>query len=103
MNQQRKKLAPTAMPAVFSAFNNSVPFQKTCRDLHLFACDGCDLNIARNPADSDTAYCSGTIGHSCLGYNMIHLNALYDLKERRYYDAVIQPGRKKMSSGLSVT
>lgn len=95
LNQQRKKLNDPAMQAVFYSFNKSVPFSKCYKGFHLLACDGSDLSITRNPDDTDTAFCSGTVGHSCLGYNMIHLNALYDINERRYFDAIIQPGRKK--------
>ena len=95
LSQQRRKLTPYAMQSVFRLFNTQVPFLKTFRGFHLLACDGTDLNIKRNPKDSDTAFNSGTAGHSCRGYNLFHLNALYDLTERRYLDACLQPGRKK--------
>ena len=29
------------------------------------------------------------------GFNLLHLNALYDLCSKRYLDALIQPGRKE--------
>ncbi|MEN6566358.1 MAG: transposase, partial [Veillonellales bacterium] len=55
------------------------------------ACDGTDLNIARNPSDQENYFQSHS-GEK--GFNQLHLNALYDLCSRGYVDAVIQPGRK---------
>lgn len=59
------------------------------------ACDGSDLNIARNPEDPDTYFRSFQTDK---GFNQLHLNALYDLCEKRYTDAVIQPARKENES-----
>ena len=60
--------------------------------------DGSDLNIARNPKDADTYFQSLPTDK---GFNQLHLNALYDLCEKRYTDAVIQPARKKNESPFS--
>jgi len=93
--QQRDKIKISAFESLFHNFNRETPFQKLFHGYHLMACDGSDLNITRNPADTETYHNSGTDGHSSLGYNLIHLNALYDLLERRYAEAVLQPGRQK--------
>lgn len=61
----------------------------------MLACDGSDLNIPRNPKDADTYFQSLPTDK---GFNQIHLNALYDLREKRYTDVVIQPARKKNES-----
>jgi len=29
------------------------------------------------------------------GYNLLHLNAMYDLSSRVYVDAIVQPGKKE--------
>lgn len=95
LNQVRSKLPTYAMKSVFHIFNSEVSFLKPFRCFHFLACDGSALNITRNPDDTDDALNSSTTGYSCLGYNILHLNALYDLMERRYVDAALQPVRKK--------
>lgn len=56
----------------------------------LLAVDGSDLGVSHNPSDSDTYLHP----HSEKGFNLLHLNAMYDLCNKLYVDAVIQPGRK---------
>lgn len=83
-------------------FMSLMPFShwiKKYKGYRLLACDGSDLNIARNPKDADTHFQSLPTDK---GFNQLHLNALYDLCERRYTDAVIQPARKK-SESLAMT
>ena len=94
-SQQRAKLLPEALPFLFYEFNALFPLEKKYKGYRLLACDGSDLNIARNPKDSDTHFQSLPTDQ---GFNQLHLNALYDLCERRYTDAVIQPARKKNES-----
>ncbi|MEI1254899.1 IS4 family transposase [Blautia sp. JLR.GB0024] len=80
---------------MFYEFNSLVPFQKNYKGYQLLACDGSDLNIARNPKDTDTYFQSQAMDR---GYNQIHLNALYDLCEKRYTNVLIQPARKENES-----
>lgn len=94
-NQQRTKLLLEAFQFLFYEFNSLVPFQKNYKGYQLLACDGSDLNIARNPKDTDTYFQSQAMDR---GYNQIHLNALYDLCEKRYTDVLIQPARKENES-----
>lgn len=56
------------------------------------AVDGSDLHIPHNPRDTET-YFQSTPGTK--GFNLLHVNALYDLLNRVYLDGEIQPGRKK--------
>lgn len=91
-NQQREKITLEAFRFLFYEFNSLFPFQKNYKGYQLLACDGSDLNIARNPEDPDT-YFQSTPNDK--GFNQMHLNALYDLCEKRYTDAIIQPSRKK--------
>lgn len=90
-NQQREKTLPHALEFLFQEFNKTFTHYQTYRGYRLLACDGTDLNIARNPNDQES-YFQSTPGDK--GFNQLHLNALYDLGSRRYVDAVIQPGRK---------
>lgn len=92
LNQQRKKLLPEALEFLFHQFNSSFAGKKKYQGYTLLACDGSDINISRNPEDKDT-YFQSTPNDK--GYNQLHLNALYDVLERRYTDAIIQPARKE--------
>lgn len=94
-SQQRAKLISETFPFLFYEFNSRFPLKKRYRGYQLLACDGSDLNIARNPEDTDSYFQSQP---SDKGFNQLHLNALYDLCEKRYTDAVIQPARKKNES-----
>lgn len=89
--QQRSKLLPEAFQFLFYEFNSLFSFQKNYKGYQLLACDGSDLNIARNPNDTDTYLQSRAMDK---GYNQLHLNALYDLCEKRYADVVVQPAHQ---------
>ena len=93
--QQRSKLLLETFQFLFYEFNSFFPFQKTYHGYQLLACDGSDLNIIRNPKDTDTYFQSLPMDK---GFNQLHLNALYDLCEKRYTDVVIQPARKENES-----
>lgn len=90
--QQRYKLLPEGWDFLFHSFCWK------CRALsdnlyngyRLLACDGSDVNIARNPADERTFIHEGE-----KGYNAIHINALYDITNKTYCDFLVQ-GKKKL-------
>ena len=90
-NQQRKKILPEALEFLFWYLNTAFKKYKTYRGYRLLACDGTSLNIARNPADTENYFQSAPTE---MGFNQLHLNAMYDLCNRRYTDALVQPGRK---------
>jgi hypothetical protein len=56
----------------------------------MFAIDGSDIQIATNPNDS-SSYFPGTNDQK--DYNLLHLNALYNLDKHIYVDAIIQNRR----------
>lgn len=56
----------------------------------LFAVDGSDIQIPVNPKEKDTFF-PGANGHK--PYNLIHLNAMYDILSNSYQDVVIQDRR----------
>ena len=90
--QQRFKLQPEGWNFLFHIF------VEQCRELsdqlycgyRLLACDGSDVNIARNPEDERTFIHEGE-----KGYNAIHVNALYDITNHTYCDFLVQ-GKKKL-------
>ena len=92
-HQQRRKLLPEALPHLFQQFTSSFPSELYRGRYRLVASDGSEFYIPRNPADLDSY--SPPCGTSQRGFNLVHVNALYDLLNRVYLDAVIQPRRKK--------
>ena len=54
--------------------------------------DGSDIHIPTIPDDKETFY---RANDDAKGYNLMHLNALYDLMNRRYIDAVLQDSRNE--------
>ena len=94
--QQRSKILPAALEYLFKAFTNSFDNYKTFNGYRLLAADGSKLNIAHNPEDADTYI---KCKDNAKGFNMIHLNALFDLCNKVYTDACIQPIRKSNENG----
>ncbi len=92
-SQQRQKVLPDAMDYLFHSFNDTFSSLDTYRGFRLLACDGSDLAIAHNPNDKDTHRRHNSLERNEKGYNQLHLNALYDLKNRIYVDTILQPGR----------
>ena len=84
--QQRSKIKPDAFKTIFESFTSKITTKKSDM-LRILAVDGSDVQIATNPGDS-TSYHSGSNGQK--PYNLLHLNALYDLEHHIYTDAVIQ-------------
>lgn len=88
--QQRDKILPAAFEFLFHAFTETFHALKTYQGYRLLATDGSDLHIAIDPGDHDT-YFQSKLGEK--GYNLLHLNAIYDLYNRLYVDACVQPRR----------
>lgn len=88
--QQRNKILPSAVEFLFHNFTKSYTDLKDYRGYRLLAVDGSDLHIATNAADTDTYFQSQP---NTKGFNLLHLNAAYDLCNRLYVDAIIQPRR----------
>lgn len=92
-NQRRAQILPEAFEFLFHEFTDS--FHDSFaghKGYRLIACDGSDLCIAHNP-DDKTTYFQSTPDSK--GFNQLHLNAFYDLCNRIYVDAVIQPSREE--------
>jgi len=88
--QQRKKLLPIALEYLLHEFTHSFKYSKTYKGYRLFAIDGSSISIPINPDDQESYFQQS----GCKGYNLMHLNAMYDLCNQIYTDAIIQPRRK---------
>lgn len=87
--QQRCKISSTAFETLFRRFSTGLI--KSCSDrLPVFAIDGSKIQIPTDPDDADSFF-QGTNGQK--PYNLLHLNALYDLTNRIYIDAIIQKSK----------
>ena len=97
-SQQRAKLKPEALEAVFRHFNSSVMELPSAsfKDSHyrFLAADGSTCAFFSTLAFSSADYycCPG---YSANGVYSMHLNAFYDLDTHTYTDALIQPVRCK--------
>ncbi len=96
--QQRSKLAPETFPALFDLFvHKTQPFQ-FYKGYRLFAADGSDIQIPNNPAHSTSHY-SGVNGSA--PYNILHLDAIYDLLQCTYQDASLI-GDREANEGIAL-
>lgn len=86
--QQRSKIKVEAFENVFRRFSTLNQYDN---DLRVLAIDGTDLHIPTNKDDTDSLYLGSTVQKP---YNLLHLNALYDIDKNIYLDAVIQKSRK---------
>ena len=89
--QRRSAILPEAFESLFHDFSRSVDENKLYRGIRLLAVDGSDLQIAANPKDPDSYY-PGVNGQKA--YNLLHINAMYDLHQHIYVDALVQKSRK---------
>ena len=85
--QQRAKIIPAAFETLFHHFTNKVDKNKLYNGLRLLAVDGSDLRYAFNPNDPDAVFLGKNEEKPC---NMLHINAMYDLIQHLYTDALLQ-------------
>lgn len=90
--QQREKILPEAIEYLFHKFTSSSLNPNYYDGYRMLAVDGSDLSVATNPKDTENHFL-GT--DNTKGYNLLHLNAMYDLSSRVYVDAIVQPGKKE--------
>lgn len=99
--QQRNKISFKAFEALFHDFtmksmeNNILLF----KGYRLLAVDGSDIQIASNPADTDSVI---QTKKDCKPYNSVHLDAMYDLLSNVYTDALVCKVRKMNEQGALV-
>lgn len=83
--QQRQKIKVDAFKSIFDGFTSKL-INKTDA-LAILAVDGSDIQIPTNPEDI-SSYHPGSNGQK--PYNLLHLNALYNLENHLYTDVIIQ-------------
>lgn len=89
--QQRSKILPETLKYLFEKFTASYKEHKTFNGYRLLAVDGSKINIPHNEKDLGT-YIKGKVG--ARGHNLLNLNVLYDLENKLYIDANIEPIKK---------
>ena len=82
--QQRGKLSATAFPDLFALFVSKTDSPKLYKGLRLIAADGSDIQIPTNHRHAES-YFPGSNGQA--PYNLLHLDAMYDLLRHTYLDA----------------
>lgn len=97
--QRRSKILPEAFESLFILFTQKADENKRYEGMRLLAADGSDFLLAANPDDPDSFF-PGTEEQK--SYNLLHLNALYDLVQHIYVDAVLQKRRKADECGALV-
>lgn len=88
--QQRSKLAPETFPSLFDLFVRKTQPIKLYKGFRLLAADGSDIQIPNNPEHTASHY-PGTNGQA--SYNILHLDAIYDLLQCTYQDASLAGDR----------
>lgn len=87
--QQRCKINSDAFHTVFCKFSQEI-LDSFKDDLPVLAVDGSKIQIPANPEDTDSFF-PGANGQK--PYNLLYLNALYNLKHRIYDDVIIQKSK----------
>lgn len=98
LSQRRTQIAPDVFREVFNRFNAAGTDNETFRGYRVLAVDGTAVNMPRNPA-APSFVCNESAPH---GYNQLHLNPLFDICNRTYFDAIVQPESQKDEIGALV-
>lgn len=98
VSQRRANIPPDVFQNVFNNFNTACKDSETFRGYRLLAVDGTSVNIPRNPK-APSFVCNDSAPQ---GYNQLHLNPLFDLCNKTFFDAVIQPEPCKDEIGALV-
>lgn len=88
--QQRAKIDISAFQYLFKNFSDSFKSSNRFNGYELLAVDGTDIHTPTNPDDIDSYF---QASENSKGYNLFHMNALYNLLDKKYVDINIQPRR----------
>ena len=89
--QRRDQILPDAFEFLFREFSRTLPAQRTVKGYRIYAVDGSDVLSPPNP-DSELyvkpapANKNGVIPKT---WNMSHINAMYDVLNKLYVDAIL--------------
>lgn len=101
VSQRRRQIPPAVFRKVFLDFTSSSAYGQQnhgYKGYRVLACDGTAINMARDPGASSFV-CNNSAPK---GYNQLHLSPLFDIYDRTYFDAVIQPAPHKDEPGALV-
>ena len=87
--QQRCKITVGAFETVFRLFSQKL-IDTFNDEIPILSVDGSKVQIPTNPKDIESFF-PGANGQK--PYNMLHLNALYNLKHQMYQDVIIQKAK----------
>lgn len=96
--QQRSKIKPEAFRSIFDGFNETIT-KGFSEKMPIFAFNGSDIQIATTPGDTGSYYL-GSNGQK--GYNLLHLNALYEIDYHIYADSIIQKSKESYNSMANI-
>ena len=97
--QQRHKFLWEGCYSLFRSFTDSLPYLKLFDGYRLLACDGSTVQIPRNESETDFSVKTREDRGS---FNQLHINGLFDVLNRIYTDAVVDPGWSKRESAALV-
>ena len=89
--QQRAKISSSAFKDLFYKFNELSYDAKKHRGYRILAVDGSEIDCFKNPNSENFMVTS----QKPEGFNKVHLNALYDVINKTFVDAYLQPISKK--------
>ena len=89
--QQRGKIDPSAFSSLFDLFVQKTDKEKYYKGLRLIAADGSDIHIPTNPNDQESYF---PPKENLSAFNLLHLDAMYDLLRHAYTDAILVGQRK---------
>ena len=84
--QQRKKILPIALESLFHDFAAQTFREDNYNGYRLLAVDGSDIQIPTNLNDEHSLFITK---EGVKPYNLLHLNALYNLLTHTYEDAIV--------------
>ena len=85
--ESRLKIKDKAFKYLLDYMNKAYPCNKTYKGYRLLAVDGSDITI---PTDRNDYPTYESFSEHQLGFNNMHINALYDILNNRYLDGIIQ-------------
>ena len=95
--QQRQKINEFAFPSLFDMFVKNTDNPHLYRGYRLFAADGSDIQTPTDPKEKDSFFPGSASQKS---YNLLHLDALYDLLGHTYMDAEVSGKRNLDENGV---
>ncbi len=98
LTQRRAQIPANVFRDIFMGFNGECVDSETFHGFRLLAVDGTAVSIPRNPKADSFVVHSGAPN----GYNQLHLTPLYDILNKVYLEAVIQPEPQKDEIGALI-